>query len=391
MKTVRKLQLSCIPSLLLVGLMSVLLTAHPAHASTPASNWSSWGYNAANTRYNPNETILNNGNVGNLVQHWTFTDWNQSTVGSEPAVVNSVVYFGTDDDNFYAVHTKTGTVLWKYTTGGAINSSPTVANGVVYFGSDDDNIYALSAKTGTVLWTYTTGGAVDHSPVIGNGTVYISSGDGNVYALNATTGVPVWRYALLQVMQSSPSLYLVNKKVYLVGQTQVVALSAKTGRVSWSQTVLPGITYSSPAVVNGVVYSWSLAGSGNGTLYAFNAETGALNWSYNSAWFAGSPAIANGTLYCYFNGDINALNATTGAILWGVPAAWDLQTSPAVANGVVYFVNATGSLEATDASSGASLWMSQSLNSVTTGLTIASGQLFAGDADGSLYAFHLPI
>ncbi|HEY6409014.1 MAG TPA: PQQ-binding-like beta-propeller repeat protein [Ktedonobacteraceae bacterium] len=334
--------------------------------------------------------MLSNVNVGNLVQNWAFTDSNQSSVGSEPVVVNNVVYFGTDDHNFYAVSVKTGTVLWKYTTGGAINSSPTVANGVVYFGSDDDNIYALNAKTGSVLWTYMTGGAVDHSPVIGNGTVYISSEDGNVYALNVTTGVPFWKYALLQVMQSSPSLYLVNKKVYLVGQTQVVALSAITGNVSWSQTVLPGITYSSPAVVNGVVYSWSLAGSGSGTLYAFNAQTGALNWSYNSAWFAGSPAIANGTLYCYFNGDINALNATTGALLWGVPAAWDLYTSPAVANGVVYFVNNTGSLAAIDASSGATLWASQSFNTFTTGLTIASGQLFAGNAGGSLYAFHLP-
>jgi len=34
---------------------------------------------------------------------------------------------------------------WNYTTGGNVGSSPAVVNGVVYVGSDDHNVYALSA------------------------------------------------------------------------------------------------------------------------------------------------------------------------------------------------------------------------------------------------------
>ena len=81
-----------------------------------------------------------------------------------------------------------GTKLWNYTTGGDVNSSPAVVDGVVYVGSDDDNVYALNAANGAKLWNYTTGGDVASSPAVVGGVVYVGSEDDNVYALNATNG-----------------------------------------------------------------------------------------------------------------------------------------------------------------------------------------------------------
>ena len=40
------------------------------------------------------------------------------------------------------------TKAWEFTTGGPIVSSPIVAGGIVYFGSDDANFYAVDATTG---------------------------------------------------------------------------------------------------------------------------------------------------------------------------------------------------------------------------------------------------
>ena len=37
----------------------------------------------------------------------------------------------------------TGALLWKYETGNDVNSSPAVVNGMVYIGSDDGNLYAF--------------------------------------------------------------------------------------------------------------------------------------------------------------------------------------------------------------------------------------------------------
>jgi PKD repeat protein len=104
-------------------------------------------------------------------------------VGSSPAVENGVVYFGSNDNNTYALNAATGALLWKYTTGNREISSPAIANGVVYIGSYDNNLYALNAATGALLWNYTTGGTVGSSPAVVNGVVYFGSNDNNLYAL----------------------------------------------------------------------------------------------------------------------------------------------------------------------------------------------------------------
>ena len=80
-----------------------------------------------------------------------------------------------------------------------------------------------------------------------------------------------------------------------------------------------GGVFSSPAVVNGVVYG----ASGNGNVYAMEASTGALLWSYdtgsgppaNQVW--DSLAVANGVVYFgTYLGTVYALEANTGIVLW---------------------------------------------------------------------------
>ena len=43
----------------------------------------------------------------------------------------------------YALDASTGALLWKYTTGARIYSSPAVVNGMVYIGSEDADFYAF--------------------------------------------------------------------------------------------------------------------------------------------------------------------------------------------------------------------------------------------------------
>ena len=105
--------------------------------------------------------------------------------------------------------------LWNYTTGDYVDSSPAVVNGVVYVGSDDGIVYALSAATGAKLWNYTAGyyDYVDSSPAVVGGVVYVGSDDGNVYALNAANGVKLWNYTVGSAVDSSPAV--VNGVVYI--------------------------------------------------------------------------------------------------------------------------------------------------------------------------------
>jgi len=43
----------------------------------------------------------------------------------------------------YAFGALTGTLKWHYKTGNVVSSSPAIANGVVYIGSTDMTFYAL--------------------------------------------------------------------------------------------------------------------------------------------------------------------------------------------------------------------------------------------------------
>ena len=94
---------------------------------------------------------------------------------------------------------------------------------------------------------------------------------------------------------------------------------------------------SSPAVANGVVYVGSL----DGNVYALDARTGGLLWSYATGYgVESSPAVANGVVYVgseYLGtGGVYALDASTGALLWSSAITNSVESSPAVANGIVY-------------------------------------------------------
>lgn len=80
-----------------------------------------------------------------------------------------------------AIDAASGKVLWRTADPQmAIDTcAMSVANGVVYAGSlagDGNNMYALDAKTGAVLWKFASGGAVASGAAIVNGTVYWGSG-----------------------------------------------------------------------------------------------------------------------------------------------------------------------------------------------------------------------
>ncbi len=110
-----------------------------------------------------------------------------------------------------------------------------------------------------------------------NGVVYVGSVDYNVYALNASTGALLWRYS------TGYSVSFLARcgewgGVCRIGRQQRVRAERQHRRQAvelphWLATYM-----SSPAVANGVVY----VGSRNSNVYALNASTGALLWSYTT-------------------------------------------------------------------------------------------------------------
>jgi outer membrane protein assembly factor BamB len=157
--------------------------------------------------------------------------------------------------------------------------------------------------------------------------------------------------------------------------------------LDWSYTATGGYggSSSSAAVVNGIVYIES------DKLYALDAVTGALKWSYSTGdSIATSPAVANGVIYMYSSNDCSnlvALDAITGTLKWS-SSVGSIQSAdcpfPSVSNGIVYVV--TDKLYALDTVTGALKW---SFNVMGDSLAIAHDIVYFGAYDDNLYALDM--
>jgi outer membrane protein assembly factor BamB len=342
------------------------------------TSWTQYNFNSNHTGFNPYENVINRHKVEHLGLHWSFTTG--SFLMASPSVVKGIAYVGSSDHNLYALDAVSGAKLWSFGADGEVDSTPAVANGVVYVGSLDFNVYALNAATGTKLWSYQTGLYVESSPTVADGVVYVGSADKSLYAIDAQSGAKLWSFATGGVVLSIPAV--ANGVVYVGSDDNTFyAINATTGTKSWSFSTGGHPVDSSPAVLNGVVYF-----SSEDTLYALNATTGVKLWSYAMGGGAGSPAIAYGSVYVSSNdGNLYALDAGTGTKRWSFPAG--NLNSVAIANGLVYLC--AGNVFALNASTGTQMWESTENFGQETSPVIANGVVYLGSINGNLYAYSL--
>jgi outer membrane protein assembly factor BamB len=261
-------------------------------------------------------------------------------------------------------------IKWKFKTGGAVRSSPAVAGGVAYFGSNDGYLYAVSVETGALKWRFKTGSRVASSPAVQAGAVLFESYDGNLYALDAVSGAVRWKFKT-------------------AGERRFAADGIHGAAPSGETMPDPFDFYlSSPAVSGGKVYF----GSGDGHVYALDAASGALAWSFATGDVVhASPAVAGGVVFVgSWDSYFYALDAATGALKWRFKTGEDpaihnqvgIQSSAAVADGVVYFGCRDSNLYAVDAASGKQLWAYNNKGSwVIASPAVDHGVVYAATSD----------
>lgn len=258
---------------------------------------------------------------------------------SSPAISEDTVYFSTQGAcSLLALERETGTLQWCY-PGQSVPSSPTFAYGRVYFGSFDDNVYALDAKTGDQLWQFPTGNVITSTPAVFNGVVYVGSWDGSLYALNADTGSLLWTY---NTGTNAFSPVVANNTVFVSSYSGFYALDARTGALRWTY-VAGGPPFSSPAVANGVVY----VGTQGGGVRALDVITGKLVWNQVPPVNPSSPSVANGVVYVgAADNSVYAFNVDRGFQVWTYQTGGVVASSLTIVDGTVYFVSEDGNLYA---------------------------------------------
>jgi quinohemoprotein ethanol dehydrogenase len=195
----------------------------------PGANWATTGGDLANSRYST-LTQITRGNVKNLVRAWnTPIDPGQQTgpVESPPIVADGTMYASSSRGAPSALDPVTGALKWV--------TNPTQINGGPSRGL---------ASTGN-----------GRGEAFGDGMIFEGQGDGTITAFNAATGAVVWKT-------------LIN-----------------TGGV-------PTYSPATPVFFNHIVYT-SLSGNEfgklRGAIYAYDAKTGSLLWTWYAVPFAGQP------------------------------------------------------------------------------------------------------
>jgi outer membrane protein assembly factor BamB len=248
-------------------------------------------------------------------------------------------------------------------------------------------------RTNTVIWNVSVGSVPCGGPTVANGIVYTAGTTENptthnVYALNMTTGEKLWNYTVSQIVRSA--LAVADGTVYFGSENGILyALDAATGALKWTYPTGNTIARSHPSVANGIVY----IGSYTGYVYAINAATGQEVWKYDTGdKVRGCPAVVDGTVYVGSASDtMYALDAATGALKWSflTSPAGDIRCSPAVADGKVYFGNQDDQVFCLDATTGQKIWNYTTGGDVFSSPAVAYGLVYIGSDDYTVYALNM--
>ncbi len=322
-------------------------------------------------------------------------------VGSSPVVWDNKVYvsnwygWGSWNPGLYSIDAFTGKIIW---VNGNITgaSTPAIHNGMLIIGSLSGKLYAVNASTGKILWKRVLERnpewwGIASSPLVYNGRIYVTTfSDGTLHALdmdgneiwNVTTGNRVNQYA-------SPSA--VGGMILFAGNSTSNMLYSvrENGSVAWTFPADGRIT-GTPSAGYGMIFFTT-----ENRLYALNLN-GTEAWSMAFNGTISSPAVAYGKVFAgSMDGRFYCINATSGEVLWVFDANGKIYSSPAVADGVVYFATnvPNGTVYALNVENGSLIW-AYSMNppegayyNIMSSPFVYMGMLFIGADDGHLYAF----
>jgi outer membrane protein assembly factor BamB len=234
--------------------------------------------------------------------------------------------------------------------------------------------------------------------VIAYGKLYFPIERGLVVALDAKTGKQVWRRPYHACIAASPTVW--RHVIYVAmlnpcGESHdgapglVVALAASTGKELWRFRM--GASESSPIVVGGILY----VGSRDDKMYAIDARTGRLRWSYTAGGEIKSAAAyaAHKIFFGAYDGYVYALDARTGRLVWRsgaentfVRGRGQFYANAAIAYGRVFIGGTDGVEYAFGAGTGTLLWARATGGYVYGSAAVWNGLIFVGSYDHHFYA-----
>lgn len=367
---------------LLRGFAVLLALLLPA-VLTAQTSWLQIGFDAGQTYFNPDETVLNASNVKNLAVLWQVELYAAGEANSVP-MPGLTTYADTivagDNGAFptlSGLDETSGAYVWQSLSG---NGAAAISEGVAFSSDLGSQLSAINATNGATVWIANLNGNVFGYPVpstAADGVVLVSDDAGIFWAINQKTGKTLWNYDI-QARATYPAA-AANGRAFVCSGGRCFAFN-QSGDLLWTRCCGGNSMIASGTMV--------FASTDEGT-FAADAATGQKIWRYRGG-SSVAAALANGVLYTSGR-SITALNAETGAVIWTSPVSTHFPV--AVANGVLYAVEGGGTLCAIDARTGATLRQVLT-DSPVMGPIVVNGRVFLGTRDiaiGGAYIWALGV
>jgi outer membrane protein assembly factor BamB len=208
-----------------------------------------------------------------------------------------------------------------------------------------------------VIWTFPSGGGQGiegayKTPVVRENLIYVSAIDGYLYALEKTTGTISergWRRSVgdnqdPKSLVAGPALDPEGNVVVIGSEDgNLYAYDAKTGNVLWSFKTMDKI-WSTSVIRDGLVFF----GSHDQNVYALSLKDGQERWRFATGGaIVARPLLVNDTLVVgSFDKNLYGINIITGEKLWQIEGSNWFFTGAVARDGIIYAPSMDGNLYA---------------------------------------------
>ncbi len=233
----------------------------------------------------------------------------KTPIRAAPTVSDGKVFVTTVNNEVLALSTLDGTVSWRFggvggNSGMLVSTSPAVSGGLVVMPYTSGDLIAFTAADGRRVWNDNlsrTGVAaalsplnsISGRPVVHRGVAYAIAHGGRLVAVDIKTGARLWSRNLSGVQTpwaAGDYLFVVTS------DNQLVAVTAKTGKIRWIKQLPAGTEWSGPVLAGGRL----VVVAASGLVWSIAPQSGEVvnQFSLDEKIYI-PPVVADGLIYFF--------------------------------------------------------------------------------------------
>lgn len=117
----------------------------------------------------------------------------EAPTGNAPAVLDSLLFVGTEGRKLLAIDWRKGEIAWKYPSNdeavsASIRSSVAIRSDLGVVATQNKTVHGFLPQSGEIVWQTSVRSRLEASPVLCENRIYLGGMDGRLYILDAFTG-----------------------------------------------------------------------------------------------------------------------------------------------------------------------------------------------------------